>query len=159
MYDWACYTFRYMFLSDNIEKNEKYFPLDLNDLKVDGIVDIHCGIAHTRWATHGCPNELNSHPHRSDITHSFLVVHNGIITNFKEMKTFLHNKGYEFESETDTEVIAKLIHHFYKQRSFCSFRELVENVIAQLVFVIFNYLSSEILNVIFRGQTLAITYS
>jgi glucosamine--fructose-6-phosphate aminotransferase (isomerizing) len=102
------------------------------ELDVDRVEDIHCGIAHTRWATHGVPSEVNSHPHRSDNLHGFVVVHNGIITNYREVKVFLANKGYKFESETDTEVIAKLIHHFYEQHPNYSFRELVENVVQQL---------------------------
>ncbi|KAJ8942939.1 hypothetical protein NQ318_003825 [Aromia moschata] len=103
-----------------------------NELGIDNLVDVHCGIAHTRWATHGVPSEVNSHPHRSDIHNGFVVVHNGITTNYKEVKVFLENKGYKFESETDTEVIAKLIHLFYKQHPNYSFRELVECVVQQL---------------------------
>lgn len=93
----------------------------------------HCGISHTRWATHGQPSELNSHPQRSDEENTFVVVHNGIITNYKDVKTFLEKRGYVFESETDTEVIAKLVHHLYMQHPNYSFRELVEATIQQLV--------------------------
>ena len=57
----------------------------------------------------------------------------GIITNYKEVKVFLQKKGYQFESDTDTEIIAKLVHHLYQQNPNCSFRELVEQVIQQLV--------------------------
>jgi glucosamine--fructose-6-phosphate aminotransferase (isomerizing) len=71
------------------------------------------GIAHTRWATHGIPNETNAHPHRSS-NGKIWVVHNGIIENYKEIKAFLSDKGHTFESQTDTEVIAKLIGHEYK---------------------------------------------
>ncbi|XP_012158559.1 glutamine--fructose-6-phosphate aminotransferase [isomerizing] 1 isoform X5 [Ceratitis capitata] len=92
----------------------------------------HVGIAHTRWATHGVPCEKNSHPQRSDEGNSFIVVHNGIVTNYKDIKTFLEKRGYVFESDTDTEVIAKLVHHLWKKHPGYSFRELVEQVIQQL---------------------------
>ena len=70
------------------------------------------GIAHTRWATHGKPSYENAHPHL-DNSQSFSVVHNGIIENYNELKTFLLSKGYNFVSETDTEVIPNLIHYYY----------------------------------------------
>jgi len=73
------------------------------------------GIAHTRWATHGVPSENNAHPHISCET--IAVVHNGIIENHQVLRTKLQSLGYEFVSETDTEVIAHLVHHELKSSS------------------------------------------
>jgi glucosamine--fructose-6-phosphate aminotransferase (isomerizing) len=70
------------------------------------------GIGHTRWATHGEPNTVNAHPHL-DYTGKIAVVHNGIIENYRTLKTWLKNEGATFVSETDTEVIASLIGYFY----------------------------------------------
>ncbi|NLL06490.1 MAG: glutamine--fructose-6-phosphate transaminase (isomerizing) [Clostridiaceae bacterium] len=71
------------------------------------------GIGHTRWATHGEPNDLNSHPHVSN-SGKIAVVHNGIIENYIELKESLQAKGYQFVSDTDTEVFAHLIEHHYR---------------------------------------------
>ena len=75
------------------------------------------GIGHTRWATHGEPSDVNSHPHQTskgDIT----VVHNGIIENYSELTQWLKSEGYEFKSATDTEVIPNLIHYYYNGNLF-----------------------------------------
>ena len=84
------------------------------------------GIAHTRWATHGPACEKNAHPVRSDPEGTFFVVHNGIITNYKEKKEYLESKGHKFETDTDTEVASKLIFQFYKENSNESFKNLAE---------------------------------
>jgi len=75
------------------------------------------GIAHTRWATHGKPTELNAHPH-VDCTGKIAVIHNGIIENFSAIKKELIAEGHQFHSQTDTEVIAHLIEKYYAQRDF-----------------------------------------
>ncbi len=71
------------------------------------------GIGHTRWATHGEPNDRNAHPHTS-MNGDFVLVHNGIIENYAELKSDLQKKGYVFQSDTDTEVLVNLIEYFYK---------------------------------------------
>lgn len=71
------------------------------------------GIGHTRWATHGAPSEKNAHPHRNK-TGTIAVVHNGIIENYSILKKKMQNKGYEFISDTDTEVLAHLLDYYYQ---------------------------------------------
>ena len=80
----------------------------LNPSAFDG----HIGIAHTRWATHGEPAQRNAHPH---VSGKIAVVHNGIVENYAELKEELLDKGYEFTSQTDTEVVAHLINDLYNQ--------------------------------------------
>ena len=89
----------------NLEQNQ-----EVNNLK--GTI----GIGHTRWATHGKPSAINSHPHL-DNSRCFAVVHNGIIENYAELKEFLISKDYTFLSETDTEVIPNLINYYYENSS------------------------------------------
>lgn len=85
------------------------------------------GIAHTRWATHGEPSEANAHPH---VSGTFAVVHNGIIENHEELRAELTARGYEFLSQTDTEVIAHLVN--WEMRTAESLLEAVRKVVAQL---------------------------
>ncbi len=87
------------------------------------------GIGHTRWATHGRPTEENAHPHR-DCTGRIVVVHNGIIENYLQLKEMLREKGHEFKTETDTEVVAHLIEEYQKQGA--EFEEAVRKTVQQL---------------------------
>jgi glucosamine--fructose-6-phosphate aminotransferase (isomerizing) len=87
------------------------------------------GVGHTRWATHGQPNETNAHPHLAD---GVAVVHNGIIENFLELKEELVGRGVSFSSETDTEVIAHLIAEAIEQEGCCSLREALGRALVRL---------------------------
>ena len=100
----------------------------------DKIADSHgiqgvVGIGHTRWATHGAPSDVNSHPHMSD-SGKISLVHNGIIENEAKLREWLESKGVCFRSETDTEVIANLVGYFYEKS--CDFIIAVRSAMARL---------------------------
>src|SRR5665647_1534298 len=96
--------------------------------KIEGhIPQGHMGIGHTRWATYGRPSDTNSHPH-TDCHGDFVVVHNGIVENYLQIKERLIEKGHKFLSETDTEVVAHLVEEYYQG----DFVEAVKKVLAEI---------------------------
>lgn len=94
-------------------------------LKTEPVFHAACGIGHTRWATHGEPSDVNSHPIGNG---RVSIVHNGIIENYREIKAFLTSKGYGFESETDTETVAKLLDYYYEGDPVVAIEKALEDI-------------------------------
>ncbi len=112
------------------------------------------GIAHTRWATHGEPSEGNAHPHFS--RNKIAVVHNGIIENYKELTVELKNQGYEFSSETDTEVVAHLIESFYTNDLYDAVKKTVDKLEGAYALAIICSDSPEVLVACRKGSPLVL---
>ncbi len=114
-------------LDDNqfclIKKKGKVSELEAQTQKIS--IGGSIGIAHTRWATHGAPNEINAHPHL-DCTGNIAIVHNGIIENYQALKTALKKEGHKIISQTDSEIIAHLVEKFYQNGN-------LENAVASTI--------------------------
>ena len=104
---------------------------DLESYAANKNTNGHIGIGHTRWATHGVPNEINAHPHNSG-DGKLAIIHNGIIENYDSLKKALQEKGHQFESDTDTEVLIHLIEDI-KNHENCSLFEAVRLVLNEVI--------------------------
>lgn len=107
-YDSAGFVLNYSEGSELVKTKGKV--ADLEEKAKGANLSSKIGVGHTRWATHGVPNDINSHPHTSN-SGEIVIVHNGIIENYEPVKKILQTKGYEFHSDTDTEVLANLIEY------------------------------------------------
>ncbi|MFC0262371.1 glutamine--fructose-6-phosphate transaminase (isomerizing) [Fontibacter flavus] len=127
---------------------------------LNGFSNLHSkiGIGHTRWATHGEPNDVNAHPHYSS-SEKFAMIHNGIIENYDVLKKDLMNKGYTFQSETDSEVFIKFIEDIYVNND-CSLEEAVRlalhKVVGAYAIVIMNMEEPDTLIAARKGSPLVI---
>lgn len=100
---------------------------NLEDKLQDHHLEGHVGIGHTRWATHGIPSNLNSHPHTND-DETISLVHNGIIENYRELKEELIKKGYQFQSETDSEVVVHLLDEYFEGNLFEATKKVLKRI-------------------------------
>ncbi len=123
----------------------------LENAKIEG----HVGIGHTRWATHGRPNDENAHPH-VDCKHQIAVAHNGIVENYTELKRELEEKGHVFSSDTDTEVIPHLIEEYYQGDLVEAVRKAIARLEGSFALAIVSSLNPDILIGVRKGSPLIV---
>ena len=129
----------------------------LSALELESNDNIHIGIGHNRWATHGIKNDINAHPHLSN-SGNFAIVHNGIIENYNELKKFLISNGYNFKSQTDTEVIVNLIEFNYKihKNIYESIKKTIETLIGTYGLIIQTLFEPHILYCVRNGSPILV---
>eukprot|EP01116_Phalansterium_solitarium_P024898 TRINITY_DN9261_c0_g1_i2.p1 TRINITY_DN9261_c0_g1~~TRINITY_DN9261_c0_g1_i2.p1 ORF type:complete len:506 (-),score=180.23 TRINITY_DN9261_c0_g1_i2:123-1640(-) len=123
------------------------------------VLNNHVGIAHTRWATHGEPCIRNSHPQTSGDKNGFVVVHNGIITNYADLKVTLTRAGFVFESETDTEVIVKLAQFLYDNHLASGSRPSFPLLVAEVCKVIQGAYAIVMMSAHYPGEAICVKVS
>lgn len=122
-----------LFKNNNIEVFKKKGKVtELENYCADKDTYSNMGIAHTRWATHGEPNDINAHPHTS-MNGLFTIIHNGIIENYEKIKKDLEKKGYRFYGETDTEILANLIEYMYSEAEDINAEQAVRYALSRVV--------------------------
>ena len=133
---------------------DKLLSLNLSNLEND---NIYLGIGHNRWATHGGKTDTNAHPHLSN-DKKFVLVHNGIIENYQELKSFLIKNNYEFYSQTDTEVIVNLISYHYNilKDTFTAIQKSIEQLQGTYGIIVMNNLESEKMYAVRNGSPLLV---
>ena len=122
--------------------------------------NISLGIGHNRWATHGAKNDINAHPHISN-DKKFIIVHNGIIENYQELKSFLINNGYIFYSQTDTEIIVNLISYYFNNlnNTFHAIKKTIEKLEGTYGIIILNNSEPDNIYAVRNGSPLLIGYN
>ena len=141
--------------TNELSSIDKLISLNLKDTD-----NISLGIGHNRWATHGGKTDINAHPHMSN-DKKFAIVHNGIIENYQELKSFLIKNNYKFYSQTDTEIIANLISYYYEdiqdaKDTFIAIQKTIEKLQGTYGIIIINKLESDKIYAVKNGSPLLI---
>jgi len=143
--------------TNDLSSIDKLLSLNLSNLQNSENNNIYLGIGHNRWATHGGKTDTNAHPHLSN-DKKFVLVHNGIIENYQELKYFLIKNGYEFYSQTDTEVIVNLISYHYNivKNTFNALQKTIEELQGTYGIIVMNNLENDKMYAVRNGSPLLV---
>ena len=143
--------------TNELSSIDKLLSLNLSNLEKLVDNNIYLGIGHNRWATHGGKTDTNAHPHTSN-DKKFVLVHNGIIENYQELKSFLIKNDYEFYSQTDTEVIVNLISYHYniQKNTFNALQKTIEQLQGTYGVIVMNNLEPEKMYAVRNGSPLLV---
>jgi len=143
--------------TNDLSSIDKLLSLNLSNLRNSENDNIYLGIGHNRWATHGGKTDTNAHPHTSN-DKKFVLVHNGIIENYQELKSFLIKNDYEFYSQTDTEVIINLISYHYNilKNTFDALKKTIEQLQGTYGIIVMNNLEYDKMYAVRNGSPLLV---